>query len=269
VGNEIGQHVAMMLASSWWTTNHVLVLTNVFLAVAALATAVVGVKTIKSSNKVAAAADRQATATDKTVSASLAQLEQGAQQLKLGEQQLEKEREALELSIRPIVVDVPLVDSRTTSPQAQTIVDLIAQSDPNADRRSWWYQRQDGITIGVAVRNIGSGPAFIHDVVFTTGIGLIFDTSIDRKVIPSHEIAHASCAILSGHLLYSVALPVIETGTPTVIIRYSDVGGTQKLRTIMHLKSDASRFNVTKIELFHCDHEWVHDVEPFATTGPA
>ncbi|MHB1511414.1 MAG: hypothetical protein ACYCST_20195 [Acidimicrobiales bacterium] len=44
-------------APGWWTANHVLVLVNVILAAAAVATAIVGVSTIKASNRVAKATE--------------------------------------------------------------------------------------------------------------------------------------------------------------------------------------------------------------------
>ena len=49
--------IADLLATGFWTANHLLVFLNVVLAAAALATAFVGLRTIKSSNRVAAAAE--------------------------------------------------------------------------------------------------------------------------------------------------------------------------------------------------------------------
>lgn len=78
-----------MLATGWWTTDHVLGLSNVVLAAAALGA-------IWFSYRVAAA-------TRETVKAAL-------KQVTLGEKQLEKEREALLTSVRPILVDVEQID---------------------------------------------------------------------------------------------------------------------------------------------------------------
>ncbi len=56
-----------VVAARWWTANHLLVVLNGVLAIAATATAVAAVRTIKSSNRVAKAAEKQVEATNELV----------------------------------------------------------------------------------------------------------------------------------------------------------------------------------------------------------
>ena len=121
------------------TAEQVLIVLNGVLATATVATAIVGVETIKASSRVAEASETQATATTKAV--------------ELTDAGLTLERQAIQTSVRPIIVDVPREIFRPPN-----------NPDPGAID---WFPTGDGaICFMMRIRNIGSGAAILHGAVY-------------------------------------------------------------------------------------------------------
>jgi len=205
----------------------------------------VGVATIKSANRVATSAADQAKATREQSAVASAQLIKSAEQLALGREQLEKEREALELSIRPILVDVPAEDLRRAR-----IVDT-----------------NDVIEVTVPVRNIGGGAAFVHEALFTTGVGNVDSAEVAQTVIPSGETTVINRRLPRAHPLFG-QIHRVRPVEVAVAVKYEDIAGNQRMQSVVRVVCLPDDFGVVRsVEMYNCDDRWIREADPIVQTG--
>jgi hypothetical protein len=236
---------AMLLASGWWTANHDLVIFNALLAAAAVGTMTVGLLTIRSSNRVAASAAEQ--------------VNQGLNQLELGKEQLAKEREALQATFRPIVVEVPVDFLPTQRREA---------GEPPDRGAVFWHETNEADVFSVPFRNVGSGPAFIHQAILTTGPGNVFEAQTAYRVIPTGEIALVAFSVAAGDPGFPVAKTAFVAGKFLAALQCSDIAGGQRTQTVLHLmRFPSGKFEVIGLQLYHCDENWIRANEPFIKSG--
>lgn len=233
----------MLIAAGWWTTDHVLALTNVVVAAAAAGTAIVAVVSIRSSGEIVTAAKDQAKATKETVDAATKQLE-------LGESQLEKEREALQLAIRPILVDV-----QTNQLGPGPMPARIAEGE-------------DGLLFVAQSRNVGPGAAFIHNVSAFSQAGNLVGRTFSRHVVPPGETLDMTVGV--DALSQRINAEPYASLVISFIIHYTDVGGGQKTETVIEFSRRPGElyFSVTRVELRGCNEDWIPG-ESIVRTGPA
>lgn len=170
-------------------------------------------------------------------------------------QQVAEDREAMEIAVRPVIVEVP-----------QGL--LFSESDPVSlglarDLGDITLTMNDTHTfLELPFRNIGSGAAVIARATVAAG-QLKSDAGSSHRVLPSHErgTIKAKCEF--------------KTNQYTVVIDYSDVGPRQRFRTVMLVRPVPNAFNngaaVESVEVFVCDEDWVAEVVPLVgpprTTG--
>lgn len=251
----------LLIATGWWTVNRVLVSLNVVLAAAAVGTAIVGIVTIKSSNKVVTQAKRQADAS--------------VDQAKASEDQAKATDRTLAVSVRPVIVDVPLrQDFREWHPPAVGgsapsrirrrlrtgfLRSLFVSSSstfrsgknskgssrppsraplrsPAAeDRSNRWSDTGSSLQVRMPVRNIGAGPAFVVEVLLMLDPDNGLPASLDRKVIPSGETAR----FLYRTFSFTEAAPLLRSAlyadTLEIAIKYADIGEGQRTQTVISL----------------------------------
>jgi hypothetical protein len=262
-------------ANGYWTSNHILVLVNVVLAAAAVATAIVGVRTIKASNRVAKSAEDQAKATNTSVTAAL-------QQVELGRMTLAQEREALRTSVRPVVVDVPLGVFLTEPPQVSGGGSIRVLQQTRDDGTIWWRRDSkdnDTARITVPIRNVGPGSAFINSAYLSAGSEYVFAARVNHQVIPPGEMSWIVAEVTLTDSKNLVVRSKLYTSQLDVGLRYSDVGGGQRTETILTIGASeladerdppmmSARAAVHHVELFRCTEEWISEAEPFVSTGP-
>jgi hypothetical protein len=190
--------------SGFFTATHILVIVNVVLAASATATAIVGLMTIKSSNRV----------------------------VSLSKEQLELERQALQASIKPLVIA-----------RGQ-------HGDVDAD-----YRNLNNIEsqITMTVVNIGPGPAIVHSSFLEDGAGHVFEAQSDKKIIE----ALSGVATIWGSMPTSNWKPAITSNEIHVGINYSDVADSQRTQSLLTLCNPRTNlFRLHKFEVYLCDAKW-------------
>lgn len=217
--------------------------------------------------KVARSAESQAKSTNDTVDTA-------NEQLKLGRESLAQERAALQASVRPLLADVPLGVYVPEGNEGFRPIG-IRMLNPDKGRILWTRMDDNTIEVRVPVRNIGSGPAFIHDAFFTSGPGVVVEATLDHQVIPVGELARVSVTILATEVLHGPVLSAFMQGLELAVgVRYSDSGGSQRTQSVVVFTCDDTVENpqrrdgdIARVEFYTCDEQWMRATEPYLSTG--
>ncbi len=150
--------------------------------------------------------------------------------------QLAQDREALSTSIRPIIADLPQMPGDDFRAGEVT----FDHSDVN-------------VTIKVPVRNIGLGPAFIHDAFLEQWQRGKAAATTRHRVLPSHETTHFFTTVAAGEPLFSWLRS--RPKSFAIGITYSDIAGHERTQSVLHLGGPnyATTYSVQMVQLFHCD----------------
>jgi hypothetical protein len=281
-------HAAAAQTAASSGPNDILLAANIVLAFAALVTAVVGVLAIVSSNRVvehaaaqaeasadqaresgklAVSAGAQAKAMDESAQATKEAVEAALDQVALAQGSLEVESQALLASMRPVVVEVPL---GLFTHQIERL-SYVTNIDDGAVSRS--FNDDGSVLVGIPIRNIGPGPAFVRDAKLSPNPGMVFDASVDHLVIPSGERAIIWCEATEHTIGFSALKLGLQSGSVKAMVRYSDVGGTQRTQSMMQFRfapeeaaADYATGSVEKLELYGCDDHWAPSNVPFNPT---
>jgi len=238
----------MVSSVSWWTSTHVLVLIDSILALSSLLAATAALSTIKSSNRVVSATEQQANAL--------------ALQVDIEVQQLNQAKDVLLTSVRPLLVNVPRhTHSRMAGINRSNEIDLS---------EIYWGVNGDSIIIRVPFRNVGTGPAFVHRVFFSPKVGVVMEGTATSGVVPMQELVWATYVFAPGTDFYGLKDELLEKGMIDVGIQYSDLGGIQRLQSVLEIgKGDSKlyRFAAKRVRLYKCTDQWVPESEPFVESG--
>lgn len=163
--------------------------------------------------------------------------------------QLRQGQAAISTSIRPIIADVPKL--------------------PEYDRAGEvTFEVSDAmVRIIVPVRNIGLGPAFIHDAFLERWQQSKQAGTTLHKVLPRDESTPFVTTIAAGDSLFDWI-----RSRPKVVaigITYSDIAGNEKTQSVLHLGGPdyTTSYSVQMVQLFECDNDWKRKDQPFAYTG--
>ena len=232
-------------------TNHILALANVVVALVAVVAIIFSGKVAKASEKT---------------------IEIAGEQIGLGQATLEQERATLLASVRPVIVEVPLGVYRTEGRKEGNIL------YPTVDegRVEFDIDRDHSFSIMIPVRNIGTGPAFVHSAMITSNPGSLTTAFVDHQAVPQGELAHVSLDVPSDDPFHQAVVNVHLTGGLAAMIRYFDVGGVQRTQSVVRVsvrKPDEQEWSqriayVRQVELFRCDDNWIPEDAPFITTNP-
>jgi hypothetical protein len=207
-----------LAATSYWTSEHVLIILNVVLAASAVATAIVGLKTIKSSNRVAAAAEAQG------------QIMQ--EELAVTNDQLELDRQALQSSVKPLLV-------AALNQYGEASFDCVVTDD--------------GTRVGLTLTNIGQGPAIVHSALLTLGPARVWEADSEHKVVPRDSLVRVSGSLPDrGELERAIRDQRLGIG-----VKYSDISSGQRTQSTVFLGNSLESPRIHRIEIHHCDDNWV------------
>ena len=199
-----------------WTAPNVI---QTLVAIGSLGAAFAAGWAVRASNRVAEATETQAVKTAESV--DLARLE-----LRQGEQELELSRTSLQASYRPVIVSVP--HSKELSPAGSG-----RTHDPGHISFTYWQDsNQQGpnyehVHIGIPVRNVGSGLAFLEAAWFQVQGQEVLAKSADI-LIAANEGMRLSVELISTHAYFSL-YHAGHAGMASIQLRviYSDLSRKQ------------------------------------------
>jgi hypothetical protein len=252
----------LIAATGFWTTNHVLVITNVVLATATIITAVAAVRAIKASNRVAEA-------TEADVRASLEQLKINEALVRVGGEQAELTKAGLDASIRPLIVDVPygaLAEVNETIFPGQP-GQVVGRHDAGT---IFFREHLDRSWIGVSlpVRNVGVGPAFIRSVKASFGSAAIEARRL-RHLVPPGEFMRVEVVTTPEDVMHAT-LGMLLDGADfglDIWVDFTDLAGHQHTRSQFTLVGKAEALGVFRVQLFNCSPSWDRETEAFVGSG--
>lgn len=242
-GPQIRNNVIVIAnAQSFWTSAHVVILLDGLLTAATLVTAVIALLAVRGSES---------------------QLKLLAAQVKVEQDQLDQQKSTLLASVMPIIADVPLGGN-----VAKYIVEGTERFIDLGEIVWGTRDGEDVIKISVPFRNIGSGPAFIHKIVFTPSIGLVVEGMARGGVAPVGEVTCAYHYFTEGDQYHSLSTDWLATGRMKVGILYADIGMQQRFQSVLDIGPLANhKFMVEQVLIYRCDSNWVREASPFVESG--
>lgn len=174
---------------------------------------------------------------------------------------LRQERQAIQGTTRPVIVDVPL---RLYMREVSTRMD-----EPDMGKIRWFRPTSPvSIQLTVPVRNIGAGPAFVWGSWFgAPGYDHVAD--VDHQVIPADELAVISIEVDTSSTLYpAMARASEEGGMFSVTLSYTDLG-KQHYQSVVRMMtaSPPGNADVLNVELRRCDKDWKVESDSAVVTG--
>lgn len=246
---DLSNDVLMTVAStSWWTANHILILINGVLAAASVGAVIASLKTIKATSRVVTATEEQA--------------KKLGEQVEVDKELLEQEKKVLLASTKPLLVEVPLG-------KVLEKIQFHGVHELDQGRIYWEKGRDEGISIRVPFRNVGSGPAFIHRVYFSPNVGTVVKGWASSGVVPVGELVNAYYEFTPDSPFFSVRNEWLATGHIMAGILYSDLGSNQRFQSVLSVQraNDSESFYADQVLLYNCDENWIRETEPFVHTG--
>ena len=182
---------------------------------------------------------------------------------------LSQEREALQASVRPVIVDVPMGVYMTGEKR------MGKYRTASSDRGLIVFARvhDESLFLSVPIRNIGAGPAFVDQAwLGMPKAGTV--VNVDHQVIPANELAEVWIELpKSSHLHESLGKAHLS-GEYWVRVNYFDLSGRQRFQTVIQIVTKASgpeqrerSTRVKNVELARCDRFWRTDRKSRVTTG--
>lgn len=197
----------MLASAHFWTDAwRFTTLVQVAVAIGTIGAAVAAAKAIKAANKAAAAAVRQARAS----------------------------RQALQASIRPLIVEMP-----PEQHLQRRLRGSGGRDSPTARLTTWATIKPDGtVHIGLRIRNIGSGPAVLKKVAFGAGDTETANrTAADQTVVPVDGPCEVSITRAAAETEHEAFRSSISSGSPLrVEITYTDIADGQRTVTSISLE---------------------------------
>jgi hypothetical protein len=236
--------------AGFWTATHTLIILNAVLAAGSLITAGAALSSIKG--------------TKGLVGATQEQVKLVGSQVKIEQDQLDQQRAVQLAGVTPLIVDLPLGTKIVMPSQsgASALIDL---------GEIVWRKDFDGVfRISVPFRNVGTGPSFIHNVLFSPSAGLVVKGRTKSGVVPVDEHSYAFYSFNADSSYFSLAESWLAIGQMRVAIQYTDIGTNQRFQTDLDVKRNpvpTSEFEVFRVQIFRCDVQWLRENEPFVETG--
>jgi hypothetical protein len=205
---------------------------------------------------------------DESAKATKEAAEAALDQVALAQGSLEVESQALLASMRSVVIEVPL-DVMTHEIRSNLGTVTID------DGAVWRTFNDDGsVLVGVPVRNIGPGPAFVRIAHLSPSPGMVFDAQADHQVIPPGERAVIRCEVTAQTTGFSALKLALQSRSLKAMVRYSDISGRQRTQSVVTFRfaagSETEAFAegvVEKLDLYGCDEYWSPSDIPFNPAG--
>jgi hypothetical protein len=155
-------------------------------------------------------------------------------------------------SVRPVIAGVPDIGS-----PIRYVTTRDTENQFNKDEGYVFHVR-------FPVRNIGPGPALIHDC--HIGASIESRVGLGVQTLPSGAQARFQVTVPALSLDAIKYRTEIEEHGLVAFIQYSDAALGQRMLTKMSLRlqSDNDSFVMDSLQVYECDGEWAPKAKPFA-----
>ena len=128
--------------------------------------------------------------------------------------------------------------------------------------------RSDVLEVGVPLRNVGRGPAFIRRAELVAGRAEPVAAATSRRVVlPVDDDTFITCTLREGEPFYDdLTRDQFEFA---VALNYDDISGTQRTRSVMRIRQERfGQFEILGVGIYHCDENWRRELHTFAGYDP-